>query len=276
MTRVMAVAFERHGQLHYLDPGDRDYAIGDRVRYPTADGPEVAEVVWGPQGAAAEQQLLPRCEGLATQADLARDEVNRLERAQGITITKRVVASHDLPMKVLAVDFLDRDPKADRLFAIYYTAPSRVDFRALLPDLARALNARVDLRQVGSRDAARLVGDVGSCGRDLCCVSFLDEIEPVSQRLARVQSVDGNPLQIAGACGRLKCCLRYEQPTYVDFLRRAPSLGEKVVLSDGTSGTVVGHQVPADQIRVRTSATEVIGCPLESVCSRGTRNPSAR
>lgn len=274
----MAVAFERHGQLHYLDPGDGDYRVGDEVLYPTDDGPEVAQVVWAPEESQDGYEDLPVCAGPAAAADLARDEANRLERANGLKVAKELVAAHGLPMKVVAVDFLDKDPTADRLFAVYYTAPYRVDFRALLPELARALQARVNLRQIGARDAARLVGDIGSCGRELCCTSFLPDIEPVSQRLARVQGLVGNPLQIAGACGKLKCCLRYEHPLYVDFAQRAPALGDRVSIDGEESGVVVGHVVPADAVRVRVASGEVRRCPLESVCSSSgaRRKPRAR
>ncbi|GAA4890849.1 stage 0 sporulation family protein [Tessaracoccus lubricantis] len=267
MTRVMAVAFERYGQLHYLDPGDGDYKVGDWVRYPTVDGVEVAECVWAPEDVEFIDGELPVCGGPASEADLARDARNRNRRADAERTARDLIAKRQLPMKVVGVDFIDQSDTYDRLVAIYYTAPHRVDFRQLLGDLARALDARIDLRQVGSRDAARLLGGIGQCGRDLCCSTFLQDFEPVSMRLAKVQGLPANPLQISGACGRLLCCLKYEHPLYVDFLRRAPAVGAAVTTADGGEGVVVGHNVPANTVSVRQPSGEVVRCPLESVCS---------
>ncbi|MDO5678503.1 MAG: regulatory iron-sulfur-containing complex subunit RicT [Propionibacteriaceae bacterium] len=263
----MAVAVERHGQLHYLDPGTRAYAVGDWVRYPTDDGVEVAQVVWAPEEVDAFDGELPVCAGPATPADRSRDEENRQVRADAQRIAKDVIAKHGLPMKVVGVDFLDQSRDYDRLVAIYYTAPHRVDFRQLLGDLARALDARIDLRQIGARDAARIVGGVGQCGRELCCTSFLKDFEPVSMRLARVQGLPANPLQISGACGRLMCCLKYEHPLYIDFLQQAPSIGEHITTTDGETGQVIGHDVPSNAVTLRHPNGEIIRCPLESVCS---------
>ena len=266
MARVMAVAFERHGQLHYLDPGDGDYRVGQWVRYPTEGGAEIAQVVWAAEDAPDGAGGIPVCEGEATEDDHRRDEANRAHRAAAAETARALIADHGLPMKVVAVDYVDGLPDVDRLIAIYYTAPPRVDFRALLRDLARGLNARIDLRQVGARDAARLIGGVGSCGRELCCATFMTEFEPVSLRLARVQGLAPNPLQIAGACGKLMCCLAFEHPLYADFHRRAPGIGERVEV-DGVEGVVTGHSVPSDAVTVRLGSGEVLKCPLHSVCS---------
>lgn len=266
MAKVMAVAFERYGQLHYLDPGGRDYCVGDWVLYPTADGVELAQCVWAPEEPRESVGELPVCAGPATEADHDRDRANRKARADGLVVARETIARHGLPMKVVGVDYLDRSGDYDRLFAIYYTAPHRVDFRELLRDLARALNARIDLRQVGTRDAARLIGGVGTCGRELCCATFLTDFEPVSTRLAKVQGLPSNPMQISGACGRLMCCLKYEHPLYEQFHREAPALGSRVEV-DGEPAVVVGHNVPSESVDVRTRAGEVLRCPLESVCS---------
>lgn len=265
MSRVMAVTFEEHGRLHYLDPAGRDYAVGDWVLYPTGDGPELARVVWAPEEVVTQAQL-PKCLGPATEADHRRDAANRQWRQEIHRVAVELIAAHELPMKVMATDFVDFSPNFDRLAVVYFTAPSRVDFRALIGDLARALSSRIDLRQVASRDAARLAGGVGMCGRELCCTLFLDELEPVSLRLARSQNLAANPLQIQGACGKLMCCLAFEHPLYVDFLRQAPALGEMVNTPEG-SGRVIGHHVPAGEVAVRTR-DGVHRCPLTSVCAQ--------
>lgn len=266
MTSVMAVTFVEHGRLHYLDPDGGTYRVGDRVLYPTESGPEVAQVVWAPERVDAENLSdLPRCLGHAGPDDLARDEQNRQRRAQAELVAKELIADHGLPMKVVGIDYVDRSRDYDQQVCIYFTAPHRVDFRSLLVDLARALSARIDLRQVAARDAARLTSGIGSCGRELCCTSFLTDFEPVSVRLARMQNLPTNPLQISGACGKLMCCLAYEHPLYVDFARRAPAIGSRVGSPAG-EGVVVGHNVPGQTVAVRTPDGEVTRCPLESVC----------
>lgn len=264
MTQVMAVTFEQHGQLHYLRAGAGQYRVGDQVLYPTSGGPEVAQVVWAPERSdEVGAEDFPECLGHATRADLDRDATNRRLRAEARQVAVRLAAEHDLEMKVVAVDLLDREPEP--LFAIYYTAPDRVDFRALVPDLARALQRRIDMRQIGARDAASVVNGIGSCGRELCCSTFLKKVESVGMRLARQQGLPNNPLQISGACGKLMCCLKYEHPLYVDFARRAPAIGDDVRTDTGRA-TVIGHSVPTDSVVVRDPGGEVRRCPLESVC----------
>lgn len=259
----MAVTFERHGQLHYLRAGDAVYAVGDHVLYPTSAGPEVAQVVWAPEISPEDITGFPECSGRATQADLDRDERNRTARATARVTAQRLASAHGLELKVVAVDLVDRGP--DPLVAIYYTAPERVDFRALVPELARALRSRVDMRQIGARDAASVVGGIGSCGRELCCSTFLKKVEPVSLRLARTQNLPNNPLQISGVCGKLMCCLKYEHPLYEDFARRAPAVGENVQTDTGRA-RVIGHSVPTEEVVVREASGAVRRCPLESVC----------
>ncbi len=264
---VMAVSFERYGRLYYLDPGTHTPRVGDKVLVPTEDGPEVAECVWAPQLVAEEIGGLPLCEGIATDADLERDEKNRQRRADARVIAKRLIRQHDLPMKVVGIDFVDRRADVDQLVIIYFSAPHRVDFRELVRDLARGLRARIELRQVGARDEARLQGGIGPCGRDLCCATFLKDFEPVSVRMAKEQDLPLNPLKISGACGRLMCCLKYEHPLYQEFNAKAPANGAAVETPLG-DGTVVGHNVPSDTVVVRLSASgRRCACSRADVCS---------
>jgi cell fate regulator YaaT (PSP1 superfamily) len=271
----MAVTFSRYGRLYYLDPGEQHYSVGEAVLVPTVDGPEVATVVWPPTPVDSPVGGLPVCAGRAEQAHLDRDERNREAKREAKVSARRLVAAAGLPMKVVGVDLVDTRAEVDRLVIVYFTAPHRVDFRELVRDLARAVHARVELRQVGARDEARLLGGVGSCGRDLCCATFLTEFEPVSARLAKDQDLPLNPLKIAGACGKLLCCLAYEHPLYVEFRRTAPRLGEQVSSDDGNvSGRVVGFNVPADRVLVRDDETgRRTPCPRASVC--GTRRSYA-
>ena len=267
MARVMAVSFERYGRLYYLDPGEHDYRVGDQVLVPTESGPEVAECVWAPEWVDEEGfSELPVCAGLAGPEHLERDATNRRRRAEAKLAARKLIKRNQLPMKVVAVDFVDSGIDFDQLVVIYFTAPHRVDFRALVSELARTMHARIDLRQIGSRDAARLVGGLGNCGRDLCCATFLKDFEPVSLRMAKVQDLPPNPLKISGACGRLMCCLKYEHPLYAEFARTAPAIGEQVALEDG-DGVVVGHQVPADSVVIRMSANGTTrSCSLAAAC----------
>src|SRR5579875_3181203 len=275
---MMAVSFERYGRLYYLDPGGYQPKIGDKVLVPTDSGPEVAECVWAPQWVSEEVAGLPVCAGMASEDDIARDEENRRRRAEGRLAAKRLIRQHELPMKVIAVDYVS----SGNVFTVYFSAPHRVDFRALVRDLAARLRARVELRQIGPRDEARLQGGIGPCGRDLCCATFLKDFEPVSVRMAKDQDLPVNPLRIAGACGRLMCCLKYEHPLYQRFRQEAPRLGAPVETPDGP-GTVVGHNVPADQVVVKLTADgRRCACPKASVCgsrqayeSRYNRGPVA-
>src|SRR3984885_7530226 len=259
---MMAVSFQRHGRLYYLDPGQYTPSVGTKVLVPTDAGPEVAECIWAPQWVSEEIGGLPVCAGLATDEHLSRDEANRARRAEGRGAARRLVREHGLPMKNIAVDYVD----AGNVLTIYFSAPHRVDFRALVRDLAGRLHVRIELRQIGPRDEARLQGGIGPCGRDTCCSTFLKDFEPVSVRMAKDQQLPVNPLRLAGACGRLMCCLKYEHPLYQEFRDNAPKLGATVDSPEGP-GTVVGHNVPADQVVVRLSADgSRCACPRASVC----------
>jgi cell fate regulator YaaT (PSP1 superfamily) len=262
MGMMMAVSFERYGRLYYLDPGEYQPKIGDKVLVPTDGGPEVAECVWAPQWVSEDIDGLPVCAGLADEEDLARDEQNRRRRAEGRLAAKRLIREHSLPMKVTAVDYV----ASTNVFTVYFSAPHRVDFRALVRDLAARLRARVELRQIGPRDEARLQGGIGPCGRDLCCATFLKDFEPVSVRMAKDQDLPVNPLRIAGACGRLMCCLKYEHPLYQDFKKDAPHTGSHVETPEG-EGTVVGHNVPSGTVVVKLTADgRTCACTRASVC----------
>jgi cell fate regulator YaaT (PSP1 superfamily) len=259
---MMAVSFQRSGRLYYLDPGPYQPSVGTKVLVPTDSGPEVAECIWAPQWVDDDIAGLPVCAGLADQQDLSRDESNRARRAEARVTTRRLVREHKLPMKIVAVDYLN----APNTFTVYFSAPHRVDFRGLVRDLTARLHARVELRQIGPRDEARLQGGIGPCGRDLCCATFLKDFEPVSVRMAKDQDLPVNPLRIAGACGRLMCCLKYEHPLYQDFHASAPKHGEAVDTPDGP-GVVVGHNVPSDIVIVKLATDgRRTSCPKASVC----------
>jgi cell fate regulator YaaT (PSP1 superfamily) len=265
MAMVMAVSFTRYGRLYYLDPAGHDPKVGDYVLFPTDDGAEVAECVWAPQYVAEDIGGLPAMIGPAAEADLARDERNRRRRAEAKVAAKRLFRQHELPMKLVGVDVQDLgDPPR---IVVYFSAPHRVDFRDLLRDLARTLDSKIELRQLGARDQAKVQGGIGPCGRDLCCATFLKDFEPVSVRMAKDQDLPVNPLKISGACGRLMCCLKYEHPLYQEFKAAAPAVGATVGTPEG-DGRVVAHEVPRDGVVVRLAASgQACRCSRADVCA---------
>jgi cell fate regulator YaaT (PSP1 superfamily) len=258
---VCAVVFQRQGRLYYADPGGLTPSVGEHVLYPTDAGAEVAEVMWAPQWVSDDIGGLPVLVGMAADDDLDAATGSRKKRAAARVAAKRLIREHGLPMKLSGVDHTGDET------TIYFTAPHRVDFRSLVRDLSATLNGRVTLRQLSARDEARLTGGIGSCGRELCCSTFLVDFEPVSVRMAKDQDLPMNPLRISGACGRLMCCLKYEHPLYQDFAEKAPAIGDSVETPEG-DGTVVGHNVPGQTVVVRMAADgSKSTCALASVCS---------
>jgi cell fate regulator YaaT (PSP1 superfamily) len=274
MGQLCAVSFNRYGRLFYLDPGEHRPKVGDLVLVPTEEGPEVAECMWAPEWTDEDTDSFPRLLGLAGAEDVRRDEQIRRAKAGAKVAAKRLIRAHDLPMKVVAVDHILGGSGAGMASGtstgakttIYFTAPHRVDFRALVRDLGATLRCRVELRQLSARDSARVQGGIGSCGRDLCCATFLTDFEPVTIRMAKDQDLPLNPMRISGACGRLMCCLKYEHPLYQQFQATAPAVGERVDTPDGP-GRVVGHSVPRDAVTVRLDADgSRCSCSKASVC----------
>src|SRR5579875_2590763 len=260
---ICAVVFQPQGRLYYADPGSLTPAVGDHVLYPTVDGAEVAQIVWAPQWVGEEIGRLPVLAGMASEADVETAAASRKKRAAARVAARRLIREHDLPMKIAGVDHV----LAANRTTLYFTAPHRVDFRALVRDLAATLHGRVELRQLSSRDEARLTGGIGSCGRELCCSTWLVDFEPVSVRMAKDQDLPLNPLRIAGACGKLMCCLKYEHPLYEQFAADAPAVGSRVETDEG-DGTVVGHDVPREQVVIRMAADgRTSRCALASVCA---------
>jgi cell fate regulator YaaT (PSP1 superfamily) len=260
---VCAVVFQPQGRLYYADPGALRPEVGDHVLYPTEQGAEVAQVMWAPQWVSEEIGRLPVLAAMASDDDIAAAEVSRKKRAAARVAARKLIREHGLPMKIAGVDYVSSTGGT----TVFFTAPHRVDFRALVRDLAATLHGRVELRQLSARDEARLTGGIGSCGRELCCATFLVDFEPVSVRMAKDQDLPLNPLRIAGACGKLMCCLKYEHPMYEQFAAQAPAVGSDVETADG-AGKVVGHDVPREQVVVRMAADgRTSRCALASVCA---------
>lgn len=261
MGMLCAVVFTRNGQLFYANPGELQLEVGDAVLYPTDNGHVTATVLWPPEYSAEDTDGFPLLAGKATAVDEQATEEARKHKARTLVATRRLVRSHGLPMKILAAD-----PQAAKT-VVYYSSPETVDFRSLLRDLSSTLKVRVELRQVTDRDAVRITGAIGSCGRDTCCSTFLRDYEPITLAMARDQDLPLNPMRISGACGRLMCCLKYEHPMYADFKATAPAVGEPVDSPVGP-GIVVGHNILDDSVVLKLAAdgsTEI--CKKASVCS---------
>jgi len=262
MGMLCAVTFTPNGQLHYADPGELRPEVGDMVLLPTEQGPVTARVVWAAEYSAEDTEGFPVLVGMASEADLAATEDLRKAKAQALVASRKLIREHGLQMKVLAVD----PQTAAGKIVIYYSSPETVDFRSLLRDLSATLGSRIELRQLASRDAVRVTGAIGSCGRDTCCSTFLKDYEPITLAMARDQDLPANPMRISGACGRLMCCLKYEHPLYQDFKATTPAIGEDVDSPAGP-GRVVGHSVPGDSVVIKLAADgsrQV--CPKASVC----------
>jgi len=262
MGMLCAVAFTANGQLHYANPGDLRPAVGDMVLLPTDHGPVAARVVWAAEYSPEETDGFPLLLGMAGEADLAATEQMRKTKARTLVASRRLIREHGLPMKVLAVD---PQPNAGKT-VIYYSSPETVDFRSLLRDLSATLGNRIELRQLAARDAVRVTGAIGSCGRDTCCSTFLKDYEPITLAMARDQDLPANPMRISGACGRLMCCLKYEHPLYQDFKATTPAIGEEVDSPAGP-GRVIGHSVPGESVVIKLAADGSKSvCPKASVC----------
>jgi cell fate regulator YaaT (PSP1 superfamily) len=262
---VVMVRFRESSRTRFFAPGDFAVQPNDWVIVETGRGEEAGKVIATPQQvrAAVFAGPLKPLQRLAEPWEVAL--VGRLEgeAKAALLVFREEIKRHGLPMKPIRAEY-SFDGKR---LTFYYSAEGRVDFRALVRDLAATLNGKVELRQLSARDEARLTGGIGSCGRELCCSTFLVDFEPVSVRMAKDQDLPLNPLRISGACGRLMCCLKYEHPLYQDFAEQAPAVGEQVDTPDG-SGTVVGHNVPGEQVVVRMAADgRKHACALASVCA---------
>ena len=245
---VVGVRFKQAGKIYYFDPAAHDLRPGDRVIVETGRGLEYGHVVIKPRAVPAADLMQPVRGVLrkATPEDEDRVLENRRLAAAAQETCRERVAAHGLEMRIVAVEYtFDRSK-----LIIHFTAEGRVDFRELLRDLGSRLKTRLELRQIGVRDQAKLVGGLGPCGRILCCTSFLAEFEPISIRMAKDQNLSLSPTKLTGLCGRLKCCLRFENDTYVEVRALLPREGTRVKTEQGT-GRVVGLDYLGRRVRVR-------------------------
>jgi cell fate regulator YaaT (PSP1 superfamily) len=235
MTEIIGVRFKSAGKIYYFSPNGVAIQKGDNVIVETARGTECGEVVLAASQideAELGQPIKPVLR-VATAQDLEQLRKNREKEEHAFRVCAEKVRQHGLDMKLIDVEYTFDNSKV--LF--YFTADGRVDFRELVKDLASVLKTRIELRQIGGRDEAKMLGGLGICGREFCCSTFLGEFQPVSIKMAKEQGLSLNPTKISGTCGRLMCCLKYEQNAYEDLLRITPRQGANVTTPEGR-GTV--------------------------------------
>lgn len=231
MTEVISVRFRGGCKNYYFDPKGVQVKMGDQVIVETAAGPEFATCTQGNHEVEDSAIVRPLCAMLrmATDSDRRTVEYNRKKESEAFDICERKIAEHGLEMKLVNVSASFDGNK----IIFYFTADGRVDFRELVRDLASVFRARIELRQIGVRDEAKMIGGLGICGRPFCCSQFLDEFLPVSIKMAKTQNLSLNPTKISGTCGRLMCCLKYEQNAYEDAAKRMPKVESFVQTPDG-------------------------------------------
>ena len=248
MAEVIGVRFKEVGKVYYFDPDGQQLKKGDRVIVETVRGIECGEVAMDNREVDDEQIIKPlkKLIRIATESDIAQFHANKQKEKDAFVICQQKIANHNLEMKLVDVEYTFDGGKV--LF--YFTADGRVDFRELVKDLAGVFKTRIELRQIGVRDESKMLGGLGICGRPFCCSSFLGEFQPVSIKMAKEQGLSLNPTKISGACGRLMCCLKYEQNAYEYLLKITPKPGAIVETNDG-AGTVVDFSLLTGKLKVQ-------------------------
>ena len=253
MVTVVGVRFKKAGKIYYFAPGDLDITKDSCVIVETARGVEFGDCVIGPKEINDNEVVAPLKNVLrkATEEDIAINAENKRKEGDAFRICSEKIEQHELVMKLIDVEYTFDNNKV----IFYFTADGRVDFRELVKDLATIFKTRIELRQIGVRDEAKMVGGLGPCGRSLCCSSFLGDFASVSIKMAKEQNLSLNPTKISGICGRLMCCLNYEQSTYEDIRKRLPKIGSVVETSKG-KGDVVSNSVVNEKVKVKLRSRE--------------------
>lgn len=250
MITVIGVRFKKAGKIYYFNPGDLDIKKGDFVVVETARGIEFGECVVGMKELREGEIVAPLKNVIrkALEEDINANKTNKENEEEAFKICLEKIKAHDLTMKLIDVEYTFDNNKV----IFYFTADGRVDFRELVKDLASIFRTRIELRQIGVRDEAKMTGGLGPCGRSLCCSTFLGEFAPVSIKMAKEQNLSLNPTKISGICGRLMCCLNYEQETYEGIRKRLPKVGSIVDTCYG-KGEVVSNSVVKEAVKVKVN-----------------------
>ena len=249
MAEIIGVRFKEVGKIYYFDPNGGSYRVGEPVVVETSRGTECGTVAISNREVVQTRvvKTLKKVTRPATQEDLRRVEENHKKEERAFRIAQEKIALCKLEMKLVEVEYAFDGSK----ILFYFTADGRVDFRELVKELAGVFRTRIELRQIGVRDEAKMLGGLGICGRPFCCASFLGEFQPVSIKMAKEQNLSLNSAKISGACGRLMCCLRFEHDVYEEEIRKTPGVGKNVKTPDGI-GTVVESVPLRGTVKVKT------------------------
>lgn len=248
MVKITGVTFQNAGKVYYFAPGKEKYEKGMGVIVDTARGLEYATVLI-PYGEVEEDKIIPPLKPIvriATARDKETMEKNRERKPEAMRVTQEKIEQHNLEMKLIDCDFSFDGTKV----VFYYSAPHRVDFRELVKDLSAVFKMRIELRQIGIRDEIKMIGGIGACGRECCCSTCMSDLKKVTIKMAKTQGLSLNPSKISGMCGRLMCCLSYENDYYAEAGKNVPKLGSEVGTPEG-KGTVVNINMLKMQVRVR-------------------------
>ncbi|HEX7065179.1 MAG TPA: stage 0 sporulation family protein [Bacillales bacterium] len=248
MYDVIGIRFKKAGKIYYFDPGHLQMVCGDYAIVETARGVEYGKVVIEKRQVEENDVVLPlkKVIRVASKKDKMQVEENRAAASEAFNICLQKIEEHDLKMKLVDAEYtFDRNK-----MIFYFTADGRVDFRELVKNLASVFRTRIELRQIGVRDEAKLLGGIGPCGRLLCCSTFLGDFEPVSIKMAKDQNLSLNPAKISGVCGRLMCCLKYENDEYETAKKELPDIGETIETSYGR-GRIAGLNLLERLVQVK-------------------------
>lgn len=252
MAEIIGVRFKEVGKVYYFDPTGNKLKTGDKVIVETARGIECGEVAIANKEVEENEILYPLKPliRIADAKDIEKVEENKKKEAEAFKVCEQKIAYHKLKMKLVNVEYTFDNSK----ILFYFTADGRVDFRALVKDLASVFRTRIELRQIGIRDEAKMLGGIGMCGQPFCCSRFLGEFQPVTIKMAKDQGLSLSPTKISGSCGRLMCCLKYEQNAYADLLKKTPKVGAIVQTPDG-KGIVTENNLIARTLKVKLNNT---------------------
>lgn len=262
MADIVGVRFKRTGRVYYFDPAGIDLEVNDQVVVETSRGQELGKVVIAPRQVLASEisEPLKPVVRKAEAADVERAQELESKEEEALIECGRLVAQLNLPMKLISAEY---NFDGTRL-TFFFGAEERVDFRRLVKELTGRFKTRVELRQVGPRDEAKLIGGFGRCGRQLCCASFLTEFVPISIKMAKDQDLPLNPMKISGVCGRLLCCLSYESEQYRSMKKKMPRAGQRVSTPMGIA-SVVGSNPMKETVRVELENEGMVELPLSEV-----------
>jgi len=259
MAEVVGVKFTEVGKIYYFDPGNIHLEFNDKVIVETIRGVECGQITLTKKSIPNSEivQPLKKIIRKATENDLKCVEENKKKEKHAFAVCEQKIKEHNLNMKLVSVEYTFDNTK----ILFYFTSETRVDFRALVKDLAAVFRARIELRQIGVRDKAKMLGGLGVCGKPFCCATFLNGFQPVSIKMAKEQGLSLSPVKISGTCGRLMCCLKYEQEAYTELLKTTPKCGAIVKTPEGR-GTVVDVNLLTGMLKVKLDNIPDEAAPL--------------